>query len=221
MSATPRSTRRSRRRTPRRPRHRQLLASATAALLVVVTGCSIQPDSSPRDVTIDDADSENIDAALVADAAGDTAIFLVGPTEPGAQRRLRSTQRRVLESPTEVLTVLFDGPTQNELDNRFISAIPPDTVLNSARRASNILYIDVSGSIGDLTDDALVLALGQIVFTASEIPGVELVRLRVDGVDRTWPRGDGQSKIGNLKVYDFPGLAESTQPPFPAVGTLT
>jgi hypothetical protein len=210
--STPGATRRS---------TRQLFAGALAALVVLAAGCSIQPDASPRDITIDDADSSNIDTALVAEAAGDTAIFLVGPTEPGQQRRLRSSQRGALASPTEVLTALFEGPTQSELDNRFISAIPPDTTLNSARRASNILYIDVSGSIGDLTDDALVLALGQIVFTASEIPGIQLVRLRVEGEDRTWPRGDGQSRIGDLKVYDFPGLAESTQPPFPATGTLT
>lgn len=201
---------------PKRP---AVLIGSAAVVLAMLTGCSIQPDSSPRDIAIEDSNSNDIDTALVVDATGDTAIFLVGPTEPGQQRRLRSSQRNALASPAEVLTALFDGPTQSELNSRLISAVPADTVLKSARRASNILYVDVSGSLDDLTDDALVLALGQIVFTATEVPGIELVRLRVDGQDRAWPRGDGQSKIGDLRIYDFPGLAESTQPPFPAIGT--
>lgn len=206
---------------PRRSPRSAGLISAAAVVLALASGCSIQPDSSPRDISIDDPAAENIDTVSVVDATGDTTIFLVGPTEPGQQRRLRSNQRGALANPTEILTALFNGPTQSELDSRLISAIPPDTVLNSARRASNILYVDVSGSLEDLTDDALVLALGQIVFTVAEIPGLQFVRLRVDGEDRAWPRGDGQSRIGDLKVYDFPGLAESTQPPFPAIGTST
>jgi hypothetical protein len=200
-------------RTPRGPV--RLLAGATAAM--IIGACGLQPDSSPRDVNPDQRDPIDIDAATVLDAAGDTSIFLVAPTEPGQLRRIRSVQRDALASPTEVLKTLFDGPSQRELDTRYISAIPSGTTLRSARRASNVLYVDISSDIDNLTDEALILALGQIVFTASEIPQVQLIRLRVDGEDRPWPRGDGQSRIGDLQVHDFPGLAETVQPPFPAI----
>ena len=58
---------------------------------------------------------------------------------------------------------------------------------------------------------------GLIVFTATEIQGVRAVRLRVDGQDQRWPKGDGETREGALTVYDFPGLVQSAQPPYPAV----
>ena len=43
------------------------------------------------------------------------------------------------------------------------------------------------------------------------------VRLRVDGQDQSWPKGDGETNDGALTVYDYPGLVQSAQPPYPAV----
>jgi hypothetical protein len=57
------------------------------------------------------------------------------------------------------------------------------------------------------------------VFTANEIEGVRSVRLRVDGAAREWPNGRGELRTDALTVYDFPGLAESTQPPYPPIPT--
>ena len=43
------------------------------------------------------------------------------------------------------------------------------------------------------------------------------MRLRVDGETRGWPDGSGELQESALTVYDYPGLAESSQPPYPAV----
>jgi spore germination protein GerM len=80
-----------------------------------------------------------------------------------------------------------------------------------------VLTVDVSPEITELSGDLLALAVAQIVFTASEIEGVRAVRLRVDGQDQQWPKGDGETREGTLTVYDYPGLVESAQPPYPAV----
>ena len=37
------------------------------------------------------------------------------------------------------------------------------------------------------------------------------------GEPQAWPDGRGEQQTEALTVYDFPGLAESTQPPFPAI----
>ena len=58
-------------------------------------------------------------------------------------------------------------------------------------------------------------AIAQIVFTASEIPGVQSVLIRVDGATEEWPDGSGAQHRGPLTTYDFIGYAESAQPAFP------
>ena len=81
------------------------------------------------------------------------------------------------------------------------------------------MTVEVSDAFGDLTPEALRLAVAQIVATASEIDGVEAVQLRIDGTARVWPLGSGELTDRPLTVYDYPGLIESTQPAFPAIPT--
>jgi hypothetical protein len=76
---------------------------------------------------------------------------------------------------------------------------------------------DGSSEITAQSGERLGLAVAQIVFTATEIDGVRAVRLRVNGQDQRWPKGDGETRDGDLSVYDFPGLVQSAQPPYPAV----
>jgi hypothetical protein len=47
------------------------------------------------------------------------------------------------------------------------------------------------------------------------------VRIRVDGQTRDWPDGNGELQTRPLTVYDYPGLAESAQPPYPPVPSET
>ena len=65
------------------------------------------------------------------------------------------------------------------------------------------------------SDTQLQLAVAQIVFTASELPGAESVLIRVDGNSRAWPDGDGELQSDPLTIYDFTGYAESSQPAYP------
>ena len=64
-------------------------------------------------------------------------------------------------------------------------------------------------------------AVAQIVFTGSELDGVRTVRIRVDGQTRDWPDGRGELQRRPLTVYDYPGLAESAQPPYPPIPSET
>ena len=82
-----------------------------------------------------------------------------------------------------------------------------------------MLTVDVTDHLGELTPEALRTAVAQIVTTASGIDGIEAVRLQVDGVDQPqlWPVGSGELTALPLRVYDYPGLIESTQPALPAL----
>ena len=75
----------------------------------------------------------------------------------------------------------------------------------------------MTAEILDLSGDQFVLAVAQLVVTASELDGVRSVRLRVDGEAQAFPDGAGELQSEPLTVYDFPGLVESAQPSYPAV----
>lgn len=202
------------RRTARRP-----LTAFVALIgaLVALVGCTIGPEAAPRDVPAEDRTPLVIGGSEAAATAGDARIYLVAPAEPGQQRQLRSAPRDVAPGPDALLGVLFGGPNQSELDARLVSAIPNDSVLLSTRTVGETLFVDVSDELLELTGEALTLAVAQIVFTAAEIPGIQTVRLRVEGEDQNWPRGDGQPRSGSLRIYDFPGLVESAQPAYPGL----
>lgn len=197
------------------------LAVCSTVALVVLSACTIAGDSVPRDVPTDERGLLLADTSAAADTAGDRRIYLVAPNEPGQQRQLRSVQRDVVARPDELLAVLLAGPNQRELDSRLVTALPRGTTLLGTRTVGDVLFIDVTDEINDLTGEALTLAVAQLVFTAIEVPGVQAVRLRVDGQEQAWPRGDGQTRQGTLRIFDYPGLVESAQPAYPAVPALT
>ena len=62
-------------------------------------------------------------------------------------------------------------------------------------------------------------AVAQIVFTASEVDGVESVNILINGADQQWPSGNGELQSAPLTVYDYPGLVQSSQPAYPAIPT--
>ena len=192
-------------------------AAVACCLLVLLAACGIRPDDQPRDVGVDDRALAGDAAAGASDASGSSRIYLVTPNEGDTQRRLRSVQRDAEARPGPLLEALFDGPNTTELAEGFVTAIPSDLELLSARTVGDILYVDVSEQLAELSGDVLILAVAQIVHTASELDGVRGVRLRVEGADQPWPRGDGGSVSGTLTVYDYPRLVETAQPAYPAL----
>jgi hypothetical protein len=196
---------------------RSAAAASLLALVPLVAACGIRPDDEPRDVAVEDRPLSDGAGAGAAAATGSSRVYLVTPNEADAQRRLRSVQRDVLARPAQLLEALFDGPNATELGNGVVTAIPTDLELNSARSVGEVLYVDVSEELAELSGDVLILAIGQIVHTASELDGVRGVRLRVNGTDQPWPKGDGGAVTGTLTVYDYPGLVESAQPAYPAL----
>ncbi len=202
-----------------RRKYRPLAVAITVALLL--GGCSVGTDRLVRDVPEEQRLPLLTEAAIIESQGGDGRIYLVAAGETGQQRQLRSVQRDVRTTPDALLPeilllLLLNGPSQNELDNRMVTAIPAGTSLISTRRSGTTLFVDITEQITELTGEAQTLAVAQIVFTASELPGVRAVRLRINGEDQAWPRGDGQSRIGDLRVFDYPGIVESSQPAYPS-----
>jgi len=195
---------------------RSAAAAALAVVIFVGSGCGIDTDSAPRDVP--DDQSIEFDPGVSGDAAvGTGLVYLLAPSDPDEPARLRAVPRDVPSDAEELLTSLFSGPNTAEQKQQLGTALPRDIRLLSTRTVGRVLTIDVSDVFGELTTVALRLAIGQIVATASEIDGVDTVRVRIEGVPQVWPTGDGELTAEPLSIYDYPGLVESTQPALPAI----
>lgn len=194
----------------------RMLALLVTALMVI-SGCSIQPDASPNDLPAERADVFG-EPVTGGEAAGTNRIYLLSPTAPEEPQRLRAVQRDVPTAPASVLSSLFAGPNATERrEAQLDTAIPPDVQLIAARPVGQVLTIDLSDAFDELTPDGLRLAVAQIVSTATDIDGVESVQLRIEGEPQLWPLGNGELTNRPLTKFDYPGLVESSQPAFPAI----
>lgn len=195
---------------------RRAVVFTIAALLL--GACSIQPDAIPHDIPAERTAVFG-EPATGGEAAGTSRIFLLAPPEESGGQSLRSVLRDVPATATDVLTALFAGPNVPERDAQMSTTIPSDAVLLSARRSGQVLTVDMNDVLGDLDPSALRLAVAQIVVTATELDGIESVLLRVDGRSQVWSIASGELTDRPLTRFDFPGVVESTQPPFPAFPT--
>jgi hypothetical protein len=201
----------------RRPVARAAVAAAAWAGIALGSGCAIQPDNAPREIPV--AERGQLDPVPPGgEAIGQSRIYLVSGDGEGGGRELRSVLRDV-DPPTreEVMRTLIAGPNPGEADAGMSSALLSSTTVHSAPLVASTLTVDISAEILELPGSTLREAVAQIVFTGSELDGVRSVRILVDGANQPWPDGSGELQDRPLTVYDYPGLAESAQPPYPPV----
>jgi len=203
-------------------RIRAVLFPVLLAVPVALAGCAIQPDGSPREIPEEDQAAFVADRATGGAAEGSSLIFLVAPQEPGQPPQLRSVMRGVDPELTPVLRALFDGPNTAEIGADLSSAIPTDLeLIDDPRQTGRKWIVDVNEGLDQLDAVDLRTALAQVVATATAVEGVDELEIRVNGVKRQWPRGDGALTDKPLTPYDFPGAVESTQPPYPSLSSST
>lgn len=198
------------------------LVAAAVLTGVALTACTIGSDDGPRNVPPADQQQLRVATDRSAGAATGTArVYLLAPEGAGQSHLLQAVARDVSENATDVLTELMAGPNAEELVGQFRTALPTGLQLLSATRRGAVLQVDVSQELGELSGEALVAAVAQIVFTASEVDGVQSVKILIDGADQQWPAGNGELQSLPLTVFDYPGLVQSSQPAYPAIPTPT
>ena len=100
------------------------------SIVALGSGCSIQPESAPNDLSAERSDVFG-DPATGDVAAGANRVYLLVPADTDQPERLRSVQRDVPMEPEAVLESLFAGPNTEERDEGLDTAIPADVELLS------------------------------------------------------------------------------------------
>jgi Sporulation and spore germination len=179
---------------------------------ILLSACGVQADSAPRDVPEDNRVRLS-GVSLGGDASGAERIYLIGP---GDDRLLRSVRRNPTTN-ANLIEILLLGPNADERDAQFSTAIPTGLRVERIESQGSRLVIDVSEELTTLSGPALVQAIAQIVYTASEIENVLSVQITFEGQPVSWPTADLDVTDQPLRVYDYPGMVLSAQPAYPSV----
>ena len=175
------------------------------ALLLVValatTGCGVQSDRTARDLS-----ANRVPYGLLEDAPSTTTTISPTPSVPRADvlvyfikdDRLIFRVRQVNAPATvaKALTSLLFGVQEEDVASGVRSAIDP-TASIQARAVDPATYqVDLSAEFSKGPSSEQVLALAQVVFTATALPGVTAVRFTLDGVPIEVPTGSGSLTSG-------------------------
>ena len=182
-----------------------LLAAATAT----AAGCGVPRDHKPQALALAD-----LPPALAPDAGQATTTTTAGALQVDVVIFLARQDRtvrvvRTLATPVAVedrLRALLSGPTDAERATGIRTAIAPDATVLHATVTGGVADVDLSSSFVDLTGQEQILAVAQVVFTATETPGVSGVRFELAGERVAVPTGDGTLTDGPLTRSNFEAL---------------
>ncbi len=154
------------------------------AALGLAAGCGIQPDETPRRLTV----STTTTVPRPTTTSGNTATALYvtrnGTVVPVTRELPDQQARTVLDALVRLRPpdVGVKGAT---------NAVPTGTEVLSANRTSarsgSTLAVDLSGRFDRVVGPSRQLAVAQLVMTATGLPGIQKVRFSIDGKPVTVP----------------------------------
>jgi hypothetical protein len=187
---------------------RRLLAAAVVA--VVAAACGVSTDDGPRALPRSGVPFDLLQpSSTIVRSTTPVAVTTEVPVYLVAGSRL-AVARRLVESPPSLfrsIESLLAGPTAEEAGIGLRSAITNQTRLLSVRVQSGVATIDLSGEFAAIGGQEQILALAQLVYTATAARGVLGVKLSLDSRPVEVPRGDGTLSPDPLGPADYAALA--------------
>jgi spore germination protein GerM len=194
-------------------RLRVLLIAVLAAS--VLAACGVPGDSAPHEI-----DANNVPFQLLAPTASATSTTLPSAFARTARVTIYLVNRdgrltaahRDVEAPSsasKALAALLRGPTADEA-GLLSTSITSDTKLLDLRGPiDGLATINLSRKMLDITGRQQILALAQVVYTATSLPSVDRVLFKFDGSSREVPNGDGKLTGSPLGRLSYKGLLPS------------
>jgi spore germination protein GerM len=186
----------------RRPA-RVLLTALGAALGVVLTGCGIDPQAGPELVTLSAAPTSATPSST-GTPGGDLVLWFL------RDGRLVPTTREAEdgESPA-VLDLLAEGPTATEVSAGLGTALlaqQPGLEVVDEDPTDPLVTVQVGQQFLSLTGTDQLPAVAQVVWTVTELPGVEEVLFATESGPLEVPTDDGLTAEA-VQREDYASLA--------------
>lgn len=187
-------------------RRRSVLGSLMVVL--AVAGCGVGNDGEPRALAPGGVPFSLMGTSTTTTTTPDSAVdqvevavFLVN-NESG---QLVEVHRSVAgpASAKVALRELMRGATEDELDRGLRSAVPRSTELLGVEGPSDgLITIDLN-DLTSISGQGQRLALAQLVFTSTAVPGVDRVLFEFEGEASEVPDAQGESTSRPLTRTDF------------------
>jgi spore germination protein GerM len=183
------------------------------SMLALVGGCGLSEDSGPQAIA-----PQNLPPDLLDPNPGTSTTILETPStssaqvyflkEAGDETRLAAVERTVANrsDPGDRIVALLSQPTEAGLT----SSIPADTRLRSTPvldEDAHELTVDLSSEFLSIEGPELAKAFAQVVWTVSELEGVQKVRFLVDGEEIRAQDADGVEQEGAVSRLNYRALA--------------
>jgi hypothetical protein len=178
-------------------------------LVVVVAGCRVPEDSSPREIPEDQVPFDLL-APPTTTPPATSPVPTVDGTVFLAQADHLVAVRRSVPAPLSLgsmLAVLMQGATSDESSQGLSSSVGPEAGVIGAQVVDGSAVIDLSAAFSGIGVREQITGLAQIVYTATEIPGVQNVRVQLNGKPASVPRGDGSATTDLLTRDAYASLA--------------
>lgn len=191
------------------------LVIATTLAAVLVAACGVPTEQSPQALP-----AKNVPFQLLAPTAEATSTTVPSPSKATTRLSIYLADadgklvpvRRQVEAPatiTKSVGTLLRGPTAEEAD-RWHTAITSDTkLLHADPPIDGLVTLDLSRHMLDITGRQQILALAQVVYTATSLADVDRVLFRFDGTAKEVPNGDGKLTASPLGRLSYRGLVGS------------
>ena len=139
-------------------------------------------------------------------------IYLVAADDVLVPRG-RAVEGETLEDRLErLMDELAAGPSSSELAEQLSTSLPPDVQLSVTGVEEGTATIDISGGEDSPSGLESRRAVGQIVLTATSLPGIGASRLTRGGVPVEAPLPSGELTSDPLEGEDYAALLTSPPP---------
>ena len=186
---------------------RRSLRSALFGGLVLLAACGFPQDRRATPIPEDQLPvglRSDPTATTVPAAREPATIWLVS-----GDRLVRV--RHDVEAPASVATVtneLLIGPSTAEQDRGLRSGLPDPTVVVGTDLTRGTARVQLSPSFTEISPEDQILAVGQLVLTLTNLPGIGAVQFNLDGAPVAVPLPSGESSDQPVFRDDFIVLAE-------------
>lgn len=173
-------------------------------LALALTACGVPLEAEPEilDITIDDPPqvaeppTEDLEAVTLYLVGGESVVPVT----------------RDLTSPADVETVLeslFDGITEPESRAGLRTSVPPSTRLLGVEQEGSSIVVDLGREFTAVGGEQEIMAIAQIVLTATGVGGVDSVSFEIESVPTAVPVSDGALSSESVTAHEYADLLQA------------
>ena len=189
-------------------------ATVLPVLVLVATSCGVGVQARPqplatRQVPGDLLETGSTSTSTTSPPSLSTIVYFEG------LQRLVAVRRSVHDPLTvgAALDRLASGPSSIEAREGLTSPASSAAPFTVGRATGGVVNVDVAASFTSLAGASQIVAVAQLVYTATAVSGIKAVTISIDGQPTDVPTADGSLSGGPLTRADYATIGP--RPPDP------